>query len=85
VALFPLMFTGGAYLPLDSMPDWVRAIASINPLAYPIDACRALANAQPAGASIVVALAIAAIANLGGGFAAVRTFRRFEPPVRRTP
>jgi ABC-2 type transport system permease protein len=36
----PLMFASSAYFPLASMPDWLNAIASVNPISYTIDAVR---------------------------------------------
>ena len=38
----PLMFASSAYFPLASMPDWLNAIASVNPISYTIDAVRRL-------------------------------------------
>ncbi|VVC04974.1 ABC-2 type transporter [Candidatus Burarchaeum australiense] len=40
--IMPLFFLSNALFPLDKMPDWLRAIASINPLTYGIDALRDL-------------------------------------------
>jgi ABC-2 type transport system permease protein len=38
----PLMFASSAYFPIDRMPDWLQAIASVNPISYTIDAVRRL-------------------------------------------
>lgn len=38
----PLTFASNAFFPINSMPDWLQAIAKINPLSYTIDACRQL-------------------------------------------
>jgi len=38
----PLMFASSAYFPIDKMPDWLQAIASVNPISYTIDAVRRL-------------------------------------------
>ncbi|MDX3193115.1 ABC transporter permease [Streptomyces sp. MN03-5084-2B] len=75
VVMFPLMFSSSAYMPLDTMPAWVRAVSAVNPLTYAIDATRALALARPLGWSVFTALVIAAIAAVGGAFLAARTFR----------
>ncbi|ESP87100.1 ABC transporter permease [Candidatus Halobonum tyrrellensis] len=39
---FPLLFLSSAFLPLESLPGWVRVVASLNPITYGIDAARAL-------------------------------------------
>ncbi len=38
----PLMFASSAYFPIDQMPTWLQAIASVNPISYTIDAVRRL-------------------------------------------
>ena len=38
----PLMFASSAYFPIDKMPSWLQAIASVNPISYTIDAVRRL-------------------------------------------
>ncbi|MEV4150296.1 ABC transporter permease [Amycolatopsis sp. NPDC049691] len=75
VVMFPLMFSSSAYMPLDTMPAWVRAVSAVNPLTYAIDATRALALARPIGWSVLTALVIAAVAAVAGSTLAARTFR----------
>jgi ABC-2 type transport system permease protein len=38
----PLMFASSAYFPIAQMPDWLQAIANVNPISYTIDAVRRL-------------------------------------------
>jgi len=38
----PLMFASNALFPINFMPDWLQAIANINPLSYTTDAVRQL-------------------------------------------
>ncbi|HEY1374687.1 MAG TPA: ABC transporter permease [Candidatus Binatia bacterium] len=38
----PLTFLSSAFVPLESLPAWMRAVALINPMTYAIDAMRAL-------------------------------------------
>ena len=38
----PLMFASSAYFPIEKMPNWLQAIASVNPISYTIDAVRRL-------------------------------------------
>ncbi|WP_096393169.1 ABC transporter permease [Halorubrum trapanicum] len=39
---FPLLFVSTAFLPLSAMPDWIRVVATYNPITYGVDAARAL-------------------------------------------
>ncbi len=38
----PLTFLSSAFVPLESLPAWMRAVALVNPMTYAIDAMRAL-------------------------------------------
>jgi ABC-2 type transport system permease protein len=38
----PLFFASNAIYPISLMPDWLKAVASVNPLSYVVDAMRAL-------------------------------------------
>ncbi len=38
----PLMMASSAYFPIDKMPEWLQAVASVNPISYTIDAVRRL-------------------------------------------
>jgi ABC-2 type transport system permease protein len=44
--LYPLMILSGMLLPLETGPGWMRAAAAFNPLAYVVDAERALFAGQ---------------------------------------
>jgi ABC-2 type transport system permease protein len=41
VLTMPLFFASNAIYPTDLMPDWLRAVAHLNPLTYVVDALRA--------------------------------------------
>jgi ABC transporter DrrB family efflux protein len=56
-AIFPLTFASSAFVPVDSMPDWLQAFAKINPFTVVVDAMRALWLGAPAGDSIIGAVA----------------------------
>jgi ABC transporter DrrB family efflux protein len=47
-ALFPLTFASSAFVPVDSMPSWLRAFAEVNPFTTTVDAMRALWLGTPA-------------------------------------
>jgi ABC-2 type transport system permease protein len=38
----PLMFASSAYFPISQMPNWLQAVANVNPISYTIDAVRRL-------------------------------------------
>lgn len=42
VLTMPLFFASNAIYPTDSMPGWLRVVATLNPLSYLVDALRAL-------------------------------------------
>jgi ABC-type multidrug transport system permease subunit len=50
--LFPLMILSGMLLPLEIGPGWMQVIAKANPLAYVVDAERALFAGDLASAAV---------------------------------
>jgi ABC-2 type transport system permease protein len=40
VLIFPMFFLSGAFFPLTTIPWWLKALSSINPLTYGVDAMR---------------------------------------------
>jgi ABC-2 type transport system permease protein/oleandomycin transport system permease protein len=52
IAVFPLTFISSAFVPVDSMPDVLKAFAEINPFTIMVDAMRHLWVGAPAGDSI---------------------------------
>jgi ABC-2 type transport system permease protein len=55
-ASLPLLLLSGVLLPMTLAPVWLRAIAAANPLAYAVDAARAIFNDHLADPSIGIAL-----------------------------
>jgi ABC transporter DrrB family efflux protein len=43
IAIFPLVFASSIFVPVDTMPDWLQAIANVSPVTATADAARALA------------------------------------------
>jgi ABC-2 type transport system permease protein/oleandomycin transport system permease protein len=56
VVIFPLTFVSSAYVPTESMPTVLRAIANANPITTVVDALRALWIGTPAGTDILFAV-----------------------------
>ena len=50
--IFPITFISSAFVPVESMPDWLQPIAEANPVTVMVDAVRALFIGTPAGNSI---------------------------------
>jgi ABC-2 type transport system permease protein len=57
-ATLPLLLLSGVLLPLSFAPGWLRTIAAANPLAYAVDASRAIFNDQLTDPSIAIAVTI---------------------------
>lgn len=76
IAILPMMFASSAYIPVEDLPDWLAAVAGVNPLTYAIDATRALALGIPGADAIVPALVIGSVIAAVGGALAVLGFRR---------
>lgn len=51
--ILPLMLLSGVFLPLTLAPGWLRAIAALNPMAYSVDALRALFQGSFGDTSVV--------------------------------
>jgi ABC-2 type transport system permease protein len=39
---FPLLFLSSAFLPLETLPNWIQTFARLNPVTYGVDATRAI-------------------------------------------
>jgi ABC-2 type transport system permease protein len=63
--LFPLTFLSNAFVPADTLPDWLHWFVNVNPLSHLISAVRELANAGTIGSdfwfSLLGAVIIVAI------------------------
>ncbi|PEJ58642.1 GntR family transcriptional regulator [Bacillus sp. AFS002410] len=56
LALFPLTFLSNAFVPVDTMPNWLQWFVKINPVSHLITAVRNLTNAGTAGSDLVISL-----------------------------
>ena len=63
-ATLPLLLLSGVLLPMSLAPAWLRVVAEANPLAYAVDAGRALFLDHIGDASVVKGLAIMAVLAL---------------------
>jgi ABC transporter DrrB family efflux protein len=74
--IFPLTFASSAFVPPESMPDWLRAFAEVNPFTTVVDALRALWLGAPANNDIWAAVLWSGGIALVFMFLSVRRYRR---------
>jgi ABC-2 type transport system permease protein len=67
MVMFPLTFLSNVFVPLETMPGWLRAFASVNPISLLTSAVRGLMHGHPAGSDItaVLVLSVGLIAVFG--------------------
>ncbi|MPZ96496.1 MAG: ABC transporter permease [Propionibacteriales bacterium] len=58
LAVIPLIFTSSTFVPIETMPGWLEAFATVNPITIVVDAMRALCLGTPATAPVVQALGL---------------------------
>ena len=72
----PLLLLSGVMLPMSFAPDWLRTIASFNPLYHAVTAIRALFNAQFSDPDIAVGIVVLVACAVGSSWIASRAFNR---------
>jgi ABC-type multidrug transport system permease subunit len=55
--VIPLAFTSSTFVPVATMPGWLRAWATINPITHAVDATRALTLGGPTSGPLLKAVA----------------------------
>lgn len=68
---FPLMFASSAFIPMNALPGWLAAIATVNPVTYAVNACRELALGWDTSNHVVGAL-VSSAALITVAFVAAR-------------
>lgn len=74
--LFPLLILSGMLLPLDEGPAWMRAVAAFNPIAYVVDAERALFAGDLGAPAVLWGFVAAILLAALGLFVGIRKMRR---------
>ena len=74
--MFPMTFISSAFVPTESMPDWLKAIAEANPFTIVTNAARALYNGKPVGNGVWISLAWAVGISVLFAFLSVRKFEK---------
>jgi ABC-2 type transport system permease protein len=76
--LFPLMILSGMLLPIDRGPGWIRVLAQFNPLAYLVNAERALFAGDLVSTTVLSGWVAAVATAMVGLAVGVRTMARSE-------
>jgi ABC transporter DrrB family efflux protein len=74
--LFPLTFVSSAFVPIQTMPGWLQAFASNQPVTYVVDTMRAMALGGPIEANLLKSAAWLAGIFIVFAPLAVRAYRR---------
>lgn len=74
--IFPLLILSGMLLPLDDGPGWMRAVASVNPVNWVVQAERALLSGDLADGTVAWGWASALAVAVVGLIVGVRAMRR---------
>lgn len=74
--LLPLTLLSGIYLPLTFAPNWLQTVADFNPLAYAVEAARALFNGDLGNPAVFQGFAILIPLMLLALWWASRAFRK---------
>jgi ABC transporter DrrB family efflux protein len=74
--LFPVTFVSSAFVPPETMPDWLQPIAEHNPFTTMVDAARALFVGTPAGNDVWLAVVWAVVIIAVFGALSVWRYRR---------
>ncbi|MFF2090669.1 ABC transporter permease [Paenibacillus sp. NPDC058174] len=61
IVLFPLTFLSNAFVPVDTMPNWLQWFVNINPISHLVTAVRDLTNSGTAGWDLGISLIGAAV------------------------
>jgi ABC-2 type transport system permease protein/oleandomycin transport system permease protein len=74
--LFPLTFVSSAFVPVETMPDWLQTFAERQPITRLVDAVRALALDEPAREAVLWALLWCALIIVAFIPLSIRAFQR---------
>ncbi len=56
IVLFPLTFLSNAFVPVDTMPNWLQWFVNANPISHLVSAVRLLVNSGTVGSDLVYSL-----------------------------
>ena len=76
IFLMPLTFASNIFVDLRTMPDWLQAAVSRNPVTHLANASRGLMHGQPVGTEVLWVLLASAVIVLVASPVAMRMYRR---------
>jgi ABC transporter DrrB family efflux protein len=76
MVIFPLTFVSSAFVPVETMPGWLRPLAEANPFTHAVNAARALALGEEATRDVVLTLIWVAVMTAVAVPLAVRAYSR---------
>lgn len=74
--IFPLLILSGMLLPLDQGPGWMRAVSTVNPVNWVVQAERALLSGDLANAAVAWGWVAALLLAILGLWVGIRAMRR---------
>jgi lipooligosaccharide transport system permease protein len=72
--IMPLFLFGGAFYPVEQLPDWMEPIAKVTPLWHGVELCRGAVHGRLETASTIVHIAYLSTLAVGGWLIARRSF-----------
>ena len=74
--LLPMFLLGGAFFPIEQLPDWLEPVAYVTPLWHAIELCRGFVIAAVDPGNVAVHLAVISAYVVAGWLACRVTFTR---------
>jgi ABC-2 type transport system permease protein len=74
--MFPLLLLAGVLLPLETGPGWLRALSTVNPLRYLVDAERALFGGEVWNGAVAGGVVAAVVTVAAGVLVGTRSMQR---------
>ena len=59
--LMPMLFLSGAFFPISTSPDWMKAIMRINPVSYGVDVLRQVALSESVPKQVLAGLSMTSV------------------------
>jgi ABC-2 type transport system permease protein len=59
--LMPMLFLSGAFFPISTSPDWMKAIMRINPVSYGVDVLRQVALSESVPKQVLAGLSMSSV------------------------
>lgn len=74
--MLPVLLLSGILLPMSLAPDWLRAVAAVNPFSHAVEALRALFNGSFGDPQIAIGAGVMAVLAVVALWAGARAFGR---------